>query len=187
MTVAVKPAAVWAFDGQSLAILPGPVQAYPAKVLAAYPGDVGPTVARGSSTWTQRAEDAARRVDRHLRRVTGPGRLVDLGAQSELLAGQASGTILTAAEAYWTARAAAGWAVWACTIPDGDYTSPQQTQRAALNQAIRSSAVPTGVVDLDATLLGDWTGNPSLFLDTLHLSGTGATLAADTIVAEVTV
>lgn len=179
------PAAVVAFDGQSLSLFPNTADAYPAKVMANYTASLGPVVARAATSWGLRADDAPGRVDAHLRSVTGPSLLVDNGGTFEVQAGFAAAAILAAADAYWSARTAAGWGlIVACTTVDSTFfTAPMQAERAAWNDLLRASSTPAGVADLAAAPELADASNATYFSDGLHFTAAGATVAAGVIQA----
>lgn len=167
----LRPAALIAFDGQSLPLGPSTAEAYPAQVMAQLRGATHNVVAVTNTSWATRSLDAARRVDRHLRRVTGPKILVDSAGTTNVNSSQTAAEILTEAETYWAARSAAGWTVVATDVPDSiGFDAGEDTKRADLNAAITTSVQLDASVAI-ATALGD--PNGANFTDGTHLSVAG--------------
>lgn len=151
--IRVRSADVWGLEGQSLLLQPSTAEAVPAVAMAGVSGVVYRVRAIGATTWTTRATDAAWRVDRLLRMGTGVKRLADCGGTFEVNLGFTAAAAFAHAEAYWTARLQPGmWdELWAFTVPPAtDMDDAENIMRAELNDLIRGSALPTGVVDIAA-------------------------------------
>lgn len=134
--------------------------------------------------YTARASTAASRTD-WIARNGVPAVLIDCGGQTDLWQ---SGDNLTAAqtltlmEAYHDARRAAGFdKTIMCTVPHSTiYDADGQTQRAALNAAIRTSSHWDAVADLAADArLSDATNLTYFEADQLHLKTAGAAVGAE--------
>lgn len=168
------------FDGQSLNNAPFDAP-YPSQ-LGALLGPEYPVIicGRGGTTYAQRTTTAPGRVDYHFANAT-TNVLVDLGGQSDLLAGLTGSQLLAAAEAYADARRAAGAdLIVALTCPHStSYTAGQNTQRATYNAGLLTSAHFDAVVDIaadpamaDASDLTYWNA------DGLHPVAAGAAVIA---------
>lgn len=190
MAVLVHPATLYVADGQSLHLQPVPGFTVPERVALAVGEGRHVTVARGGTGYAQRNADVVRRVDRHLASVTGPSRLLDAGGTTDLIVGALAVNLITVIEAYWEARRTAGfdWIV-ASTVPDSDgfVADPDaETERQALNDLIRASAVPDGVADVAGiAVLGDSgaSADTTYFSDGTHYTNAATLLAAPLFVA----
>lgn len=197
MTVLHLRTDLYAYDGQSLMVAPEPGISVPERVEAIVgrgqhlTGTYGrDSVAWGGSSYGQRTQDAARRVDRHLRRTVGTKYIFDGGCQTDLILGAQAASLIVTMEAYWSARKAAGWDfLIASTVPDMNsaYQTPAiETQRQAINELIRSSTVPDAVADIAAVPELGPSGasqNASYFFDGLHYTNAATLLAGEVFAA----
>ena len=189
MTAICRPADLYGFEGQSLNLSPSGAgnvaDRHPAKVHAVFPGSLGPVTGISGASWATRSLDATNRVDRWLRRATGSSFLIDVGGTTDVLVETVAADILADAEAFWTARASAGWGfIVAATItPSTLFNGTKETLRLATNTLIRASTVPDAIADLAADpLLDDYT-DTTYYSDGTHPTAAGATAIANVILA----
>lgn len=134
----------------------------------------------GSTSYDERAADAAKRVDQ----LVGNSEvaiLVDIGCQKELATlGLSAAQTLSEITDYMTARRAAGWdQIVASTVPGSTfYDAAAETQRLALNDLIRASAAFDAVIDLAADPRLDDGADLTYFADGVHFTAEGADVAA---------
>ncbi len=143
-------------------------------------------VAISGTTYATRATTAATRSYATFRNSIDPC-LVDIGGQSDLLAGLTAAQILAAMEDYHAdARAVGATRTLTCTVPSmtaapWNYTAAMETERLALNPLILASTVFTTVADIAALPHAADPADTTYFSDGLHPTAVLAAEMADLI------
>lgn len=186
MTYRVRPADLIVFDGQSLNLVPNAAQSFPTKTMATgITHTAWYNAAITATSWTQRAVDAAERVDKRLRSVptTGICTLFDTAGTRNIAAlNQDAATAFAEAAAYWADRRTAGFdLIVASTLaPSTSFVGDEPAEMAAFNNLLRAAVGD----EIDA--LADWdtipeatdATNTTYFPDGTHLSDALTTLIA---------
>jgi hypothetical protein len=188
------------FDGQSLSLVPDWAHSWPNKVVSRRFPDrrragAWRIVAKGGTTYDDRAADAASRVDSFLRSPTAAGVtdsvLFDDGGESDLLEGATAQQLFDRATAYHRARHQAGYLVIiGLTIPPaGAYTPAQDEQRRLYNEGLRKYCWSAGIdvlVDVAALPQLQDPHNPTYFDQSdgyaVHYTDAATDVVADAVI-----
>lgn len=179
----MRPETLLVFDGQSLAQQPATTfptdRSFPLRTLALLaPAGKGVghfVVAKGNTSYTDRATSVVSCVDQHFPRYP-VSVYIDCAGQNDIITeSKTAAQVLALAEANADARRAAGAdKVLITTVPPGTiptwYSSAQNTVRVAYNVLLRANtnAKFDGVVDFDAAPHAADPTDTTYYIDGLH-------------------